>query len=75
MQGQATIVQWISIMSGLSGGFELLFQLDNIEDGFGHRRRFEFFFSWRICNVMNATILALQPLRILGLSIILRDSA
>ena len=62
-------------MRTLLGGCELLLQLNNVEDGLGDGRRFEFFFSWRICNVMNATILALQPLRILGLSIILRDSA
>ena len=66
---QATVIQGISFVSTWLGGCELLLQLNNIEDGLGDGRRFEFFFSWRICNVMNTTILAFQPLRILGLSI------
>ncbi|MCK4272416.1 hypothetical protein KAX22_07180 [bacterium] len=39
-------------MSRLSGGFELSLEVDNVKDGHGYRRSFEFFFDNRVIGSM-----------------------
>ena len=38
-------------MSTLLGGFEVLLQFNNVEDGFWYGRRFELFFDGRVIGV------------------------